>query len=166
MPYKDAEENKRCIQEYRKTHSNLIKEKMSLYYNTHKDDLRKSQNEYKRTPEVRLRQRQRFVFNSYNLTPEQHTELLDKQGYRCAFPHCGVKVDIFSPIDHDHGCCPTNARSCGKCVRSVLCSLHNTGLGFFEKLNPECLLDAYIYLKGQNAMGKGVSTVSQGATKA
>lgn len=34
--------------------------------------------------------------------------------------------------------------------KAYLCQGHNVGLGFFENLNPECLLDAYNYLKGQN----------------
>jgi hypothetical protein len=85
----------------------------------------------------------------YNLTPEQHDQLLKDQEYRCAFPHCGAAVDVNSAIDHNHGCCPKTgpqSTSCGKCVRGILCDTHNVGLGYFDKLSPECLLDAYRYL--------------------
>jgi hypothetical protein len=38
-------------------------------------------------------------------------------------------------IDHDHDCCPTGAspRSCGKCVRGVLCHSCNTALGLLQE---------------------------------
>lgn len=34
-------------------------------------------------------------------------------------------------VDHDHDCCP-GKRSCGKCVRGVLCFSCNVGLGAFH----------------------------------
>lgn len=36
-------------------------------------------------------------------------------------------------IDHDHRCCPGDV-SCGKCVRGIVCSRCNTGIGHAERL--------------------------------
>ena len=35
-------------------------------------------------------------------------------------------------IDHNHKCCNERRKSCGKCVRGVLCRRHNTALGHIE----------------------------------
>jgi hypothetical protein len=37
-------------------------------------------------------------------------------------------------IDHDHSCCNRGARSCGKCIRGMLCTSCNTGLGQVERV--------------------------------
>lgn len=48
-------------------------------------------------------------------------------------------------IDHDHDCCP-GPRSCGRCVRGVLCAACNKMLGF-AKDDPHTLLSAVRYLR-------------------
>jgi len=35
-------------------------------------------------------------------------------------------------IDHDHVCCPDHRRTCGQCVRGLLCSGCNGWLGLLE----------------------------------
>lgn len=34
-------------------------------------------------------------------------------------------------VDHDHGCCP-GQKSCGNCIRGLLCDNCNIGLGHFK----------------------------------
>jgi hypothetical protein len=36
-------------------------------------------------------------------------------------------------IDHDHGCCPDDKASCGRCIRGLLCLDCNTSLGHIER---------------------------------
>ena len=35
-------------------------------------------------------------------------------------------------VDHDHACCPADSFSCGACVRGLICSPCNAGLGFLQ----------------------------------
>jgi hypothetical protein len=50
-------------------------------------------------------------------------------------------------LDHDHKCCPLGVRSgCLKCVRGILCSNCNRGLGHFKD-NPELFRSAVKWLE-------------------
>jgi hypothetical protein len=65
---------------------------------------------------------------NHNLPPGRLEELLEARG--CACEICGVPLTIDTVrVDHDHRCCPGRRRSCGKCIRGLLCSGCNTGLG-------------------------------------
>lgn len=61
----------------------------------------------------------------------------------CSGPqsHGGSRLDV----DHDHNCCPIG-KSCGRCVRGLLCRNCNTGLGLFQD-NTELLRAAIGYLE-------------------
>jgi hypothetical protein len=83
----------------------------------------------------------------YGLTPESVEAVLREQRGRCAIcgraegsaePRTGKRVRL-AP-DHDHACCP-GERSCGRCIRGLLCATCNTGLGMFHD-NPEHLARA------------------------
>lgn len=55
----------------------------------------------------------------FNMTPQQWDALYASQGGLCAI--CGRKSNRSRMhTDHDHSCCP-GERSCGKCVRGLLC---------------------------------------------
>lgn len=95
-------------------------------------------------PEINLRSN---LYYKYRLPLERYREILERQGGCCAI--CGVdaptdiRTDRFH-VDHDHACCP-GTRSCGKCVRGLLCHGCNTALGNFKD-DPEILRAALRYL--------------------
>lgn len=98
----------------------------------------------------RLRQTTRkALLTRYGLTQEAFDALLAQQGGGCAI--CGSTDPKARhgkwQIDHDHACCPNrDQRTCGKCVRGLLCGPCNTGLGHFED-DPARLEAAARYLR-------------------
>lgn len=90
----------------------------------------------------------------YNITPEQFDTLLEKQGGGCAV--CGSKVSGSVKsfhVDHDHSCCP-GPKSCGKCVRGVLCHHCNAALGAMRD-DPDRLAAAAAYiLRTRDVLGQ------------
>ncbi|MET7815131.1 endonuclease domain-containing protein [Streptomyces sp. NPDC005395] len=91
---------------------------------------------------------ERVRLRHYNLTREFVDRLLLIQEGKCAI--CGTpgSAEATMHIDHDHACCP-GRRSCGACVRGLLCNRCNHhGLGWYEGLPPELrtfdLLNSYL----------------------
>ena len=81
--------------------------------------------------------------NQYRLTSERYDQMLAAQDNRCGV--C-LRVFVANPqVDHDHSCCAGNKRSCGKCVRGLLCRECNIALGLFGD-NPNVAKRAAEYL--------------------
>lgn len=76
----------------------------------------------------------------HGLTSERYEEMLMGQNYGCAT--CG-RDDETLHIDHDHACCP-GKKSCGKCVRTLLCTRCNVALGMTLE-NPDVLRGLALY---------------------
>jgi hypothetical protein len=95
------------------------------------------------TPEV---SRHFHLKNTFKMTPQQYDELLAAQGGGCAT--CGStspgRAKKHFTVDHDHSCCP-GFRSCGKCVRGLLCQDCNTAIGMFKE-SPEVMMAAAAYI--------------------
>lgn len=92
------------------------------------------------TPESRYARQLRFT---YGLDTNDYDRLLAEQGGSCAICDRPCASGRRLAVDHDHACCPT--RSCGKCVRGLLCGTCNRSLGGFRD-DPELLLRAVAYL--------------------
>lgn len=67
----------------------------------------------------------------YNLTIEAYDQLLADQGGRCAVCRKDNPGKKRWHVDHNHSCCP-GVKSCGKCVRGLLCSACNRALGLLH----------------------------------
>lgn len=63
----------------------------------------------------------------YKVSGAQQGTLLAGQGNSCAFPGCGRTDPRAWHMDHAHSCCP-EGKSCGSCVRGVLCPSCNMHL--------------------------------------
>ena len=63
----------------------------------------------------------RYRSRRYGISPKQYADLVTSQNGRCAlcgeFPGGAGRLCI----DHDHRCCTSRYRTCGKCVRGLLC---------------------------------------------
>jgi len=72
------------------------------------------------------------LMRTYGITGTQYDAILADQGGVCLI--CGQSPDAIATritrlvVDHDHKCCP-GTRSCGKCVRGLLCNWCNRLLG-------------------------------------
>ena len=94
----------------------------------------------------RGRQRASDLKYKYGMTTDEYAAKLREQGGGCAV--CGKTPEENGKdlaVDHDHSCCP-GERSCGKCVRGLLCDTCNRGVGHFKD-STELLLAAVAYLR-------------------
>lgn len=84
----------------------------------------------------------------YGITPERYEEMLASQNGGCAV--CGeLPGNKRLAVDHDHSCCPEQRKSCGKCVRGLLCDGCNMAIGKMKE-SAERLYRAAIYVEKKN----------------
>lgn len=85
-----------------------------------------------RDPEGEAAKRWRYYLKyRFNITPEQYGKMLEEQEGLCGMCHKPESHYKRLAVDHDRRCCPLK-RSCGKCVRGLLCSSCNTKFGLVE----------------------------------
>lgn len=115
--------------------------RMAEYYAIHKNS--------NTSPEFKLVKRKYRLFVNYHLTLEQWNAILALQGGCCAI--CSTKEPGGRGewyVDHDHGCCQ-GFKSCGMCIRGLLCNKCNLGRGLFND-NPELLEKAAAYSRNSH----------------
>jgi hypothetical protein len=84
-----------------------------------------------RNPQRVRSMRRTDTARKYGLTPESYSALFDSQGRACAICRTTEPLRGQWCVDHDHGCCTGTRRTCGECVRGILCGPCNQGLGLF-----------------------------------
>jgi hypothetical protein len=102
-----------------------------------------------RTAYCRRCEREKSLLHNFGITLAQYEAMLGVQGGGCAI--CGGTSKDGRPlaVDHDHTCCP-GARTCGRCVRKLLCGDCNLGIGYFDD-NIERMQTAIAYLRSTSA---------------
>jgi len=78
--------------------------------------------------------RDSYLQRTYGISDERYTEMLELQGGVCKI--CLLPGEAKGErrplhVDHDHACCPSS-RSCGSCVRGLLCQRCNKALGLLR----------------------------------
>ena len=81
----------------------------------------------------------------YGISSSAYAAMLNRQNGCCAI--CGRRASDFErrlAVDHDHACCQGN-RSCGSCVRGLLCGSCNDALGLVRE-DPHAIRGMLTYL--------------------
>lgn len=84
----------------------------------------------KKNPETQESLKRHFknhIKNHYNLELEKYNNIIIEQNNRCAICLGQNRKNRFS-VDHNHQCCK-DKKSCGECVRGLLCIKCNILLG-------------------------------------
>jgi hypothetical protein len=88
---------------------------------------------HRESRESRKRSNRRYRIASYGLTEVTFAQLLKVQEYACAMCRERFEEGQLIHVDHDHACCKEKNRSCGRCVRGLLCHTCNIALGHIER---------------------------------
>lgn len=87
-----------------------------------------------------------YNLSRFGISLEDFVSLLERQGGVCAIC-AGVNANGKAlSVDHDHGCCPGD-RSCGRCIRGLLCAACNLAIGMMRD-DPARLRAAAAYIEG------------------
>ena len=96
---------------------------------------------YHRDP---ARHRDDRLKRNFKITLAEYNEMLNSQGGVCAICNQSCKTGRALAVDHDRSCC-SGSRSCGECVRALLCANCNRAIGMFQD-NPNLVQAAVDYL--------------------
>jgi hypothetical protein len=81
----------------------------------------------------------------YNIDIHDYRNILAEQNGVCAICKHPQRGNKYLHVDHDHTCCP-GRKSCGKCIRGLLCWYDNQVLGMMNN-NPARFSAAMAYLE-------------------
>ena len=125
--------------EYQKAYRQRLKENNPEQYKK----LQERNNEIKRNSFAKNPEKWRWqaIQKKYKMTKQMYLDLLEQQNQVCAICKNPPNRNWLA-VDHDHSCCP-GIKTCGNCIRGLLCSSCNSFLGRVG----EDLLSAVSYLE-------------------
>jgi hypothetical protein len=141
--------------QYAKDNADKIKAYKEVYLPKNKEKIKKQRKTYVELNKKKIVEyfRRHHLKNCYGLTDEKYNAILNTQNRACL--GCLKTVEELGKlltVDHDHACCP-KAKSCGKCIRGLLCSNCNVALGRLKD-NVETLKNLIKYLNKHNRRNK------------
>jgi len=111
--------------QYQRTYLQRMKEsnpeKYRAWLNKNNEYKKKS---FQKDPE---KSRWQTIHKKYKLTKQMYLELMQSQNGLCAICKQPPNRNWLA-VDHDHKCCP-GTKTCGNCIRGLLCSSCNSFLG-------------------------------------
>lgn len=106
-----------------------------------------------KTEEQKVRQRAYARRYRYGVTAEAYDALMEQQNNACAVCKESFSDTLKPNVDHDHRCCP-GVKTCGKCVRGLLCSGCLTFAGLIEtRFHTHEDMFKYLHLHLENRWG-------------
>jgi len=91
------------------------------------------------------KRRKYYLSSKFSISQETFDVLFAAQGKKCAACGCFEPTGHGWSIDHDHKCCP-GEKSCGKCIRGIMCMNCNNALGCVDD-NVDLLKKLIAYLE-------------------
>lgn len=154
LKYKQRDRREYNKEYWKRNGSKIVEKRRSYqkqYYEDNKETLlRAMKDRYESDPLARKEESRRYWevngasrrAKQYGKSEDEIVEMLTQQAGKCAICERVLEVVV---IDHDHACCAGDKRSCGNCVRGLLCRICNTSLGGFKD-SIHILLRAIMYL--------------------
>lgn len=110
---------------------------------------------YSRDRYCRECRRDRDLLRRFGVTPERYAQMLQAQADVCAICRKPETVErngrvLRLAVDHDHSCCAGDS-SCGACVRALICTRCNRGIGTFGD-DPAALRAAADYVEAHRVL--------------
>jgi len=96
--------------------------------------------------------RKHHLKSRYGLTIDQFDAMLVAQRNQCLICQRDL-AGVPLAVDHNHACCPggDHTRTCGKCIRGILCRQCNVALGLLQD-DPATLRAAADYIESRSAV--------------
>lgn len=146
------EDNKERIQKgnlrYQIDNAEFIKLRSAAYRAANLGAIKEKNKAWRERNADRVKNHKRLI--NYNITPEIFHTLLHIQDYRCCICLVEFTDKLVPHVDHDHACCQ-GIKSCGMCIRGLLCARCNRILGAAgdsEEVFRNALIYLQVYKKG------------------